>query len=58
MVRMTRLKRRTSMGSIAFPTRMPGATGPGILAGITNMTRLNRLPRLARITRPTILGNC
>ena len=44
------------MASIAVPTRLPRATGLGILAGITNMDRMNRVARAARITRPPILG--
>ena len=55
-LRLTRLKRKTSMASIAVPTRLPRATGLGILLGITNMTRLNRMARMARITRLPILG--
>ena len=55
-VSLTRSARKTSMDSIAVPTRMPRATSLGILAGITNMTRLNRLTRLTRITRRPVLG--
>ena len=54
-LRLTTLKIKISMDSIAVPTRLPRATSRGTMEGITNMTRLNRLTRMTRMTRRPIL---
>ena len=56
-LRLPRLKRETSMASIAVHTRLPRASSLGILAGIAEMPRLNRLTRMTRMARLPILEN-
>ena len=56
-LRLTRLKRKTSMAIIAAPGGLPSETSLGIMEGIAIMPRLNRPTRPDRTTKRPILGN-